>query len=121
MHGVGVEFRRATECCRVDLSCAAQISSRNLNDQFGQSPKLNGYGRQEYYKMNTLDKPTSNCTQIPPEFDGFDLYAAEGRAMDIVAAARGIDKAELLDDDNHTIFNRVSAEANDLSCAAHSL
>jgi putative DNA primase/helicase len=68
--------------------------------------------------MNTLDKPVSDSSQNPSEFDGFELYAAEGRAMDIVAAARGVHPAELLDDDDQTIFNRVSAEANDLLDAA---
>ena len=67
--------------------------------------------------MNTIDEPASNCTQIP-EFDGFDLYAAESRAVDVVAAARGVHPAELLDDDDQTVFNRVSAEANDLLDAA---
>ena len=68
--------------------------------------------------MITIDKPVSNCCKIPPEFDGFELYAAEGMAMDIVAAARGVHPAELLDDDDQTVFNRVSAEANDLLDAA---
>jgi hypothetical protein len=68
--------------------------------------------------MNTLDKPVSNGSQNPSEFDGFELYAAEGRAMDIVAAARGIHLANLLDEDDQTVFNRVSAEANDLLDAA---
>ena len=67
--------------------------------------------------MITIDKPVSNGSQVP-EFDGFDFCAAEGRAMDIVAAARGIHPAELLDEDDQSVFNRVSAEASYLLDAA---
>jgi hypothetical protein len=60
--------------------------------------------------MTTIEKPVANSKQIPDDlYDGFSLYGAEGAAIDIVAEAQGIHRADL--EDNDQLFNRVSADA----------
>ncbi|SHG81288.1 VapE domain-containing protein [Bradyrhizobium erythrophlei] len=64
--------------------------------------------------MTTIESEASNCNQIRDNLDPFEVYAAEGRAMAIVAEARGVHRAALENDDDHEVFNRISAEADAL-------
>ena len=68
--------------------------------------------------MTTIENETSNCNQIRDNLDPFEFYAAEGRAMAIVAEARGVHRSALEDDNDHEAFNRISAEADALIDAA---
>src|SRR6202043_776772 len=69
-------------------------------------------------RMTTIENEVSNCNQISEGLCPFELYAAQGRVIAIVAEARGIHRAVLEDDDDHEGFNRISAEADGLIDAA---
>jgi putative DNA primase/helicase len=69
-------------------------------------------GKQELYKVNDASKlplePEQPSTQLCP----FGLYAAEGRALDILAEARGIHQSTLEDDNG--MCNRLRDESNSI-------
>ncbi len=67
--------------------------------------------------MTNLPTPVSKCSQFSDDepYDRFDLFVAEGRAADILTAARGISEEELED---NFVSSDIRSKANDLLDAA---
>jgi hypothetical protein len=68
--------------------------------------------KQELYNMNDASKLPVEPERLPTELCPFGWYGAQGRALDIVAEARGIHQSTLEDDNG--MCNRLRDEANSI-------
>src|ERR1700676_5448265 len=97
---------------------ASRAAGTSNNVQRTQQMLLGNSQTGSLFDMTTIENEVSNCNHIPEGLCPFELYAAEGRVITILAEARGIHRAVLEDDDDHEVFNRISAEADGLIDAA---